>query len=426
MGVNHSCRLDRMSDLCDMHTCIERITGRASDDVSNTDTWICRLKEGTMYENKIVTHTFMKIGINPSSVPLPVKKIAAMGLMYELQVYNQLITPILNACICPNFLRSYLVSYNCRRSDLVSALSVGLGVDSATASRHFDRSLSFLEQGQAMRPAVHSMLDGAQYLTPHDSLRLMVLTTEYTDVQTYTDWLSVPHSPQSINTVLLQLIVALCVMALSKLMHNNLSGSNIVVKTLGPPETFTYHIQGYAPITITTRYKVMIHNFNEATSASLGENASFTKSQRFRDLPTFDKRRDLVCLYKNLSTLTDQTGTPLSTLSCIGKHFNMEHVRNTDWHQSRGDETPSTLAEGLTSIVAILPVLPPNANVFIMTRDMFMSDGSLNHDHKVLTDLKWHNTQFETQIIEYTAYLEKCQSATQEVESRLATLAASR
>jgi hypothetical protein len=314
------------------------------------------------------------------------------------------------------------VSYNCRRSDLVSALSVGLGVDSATASRHFDRSLSFLEQGQAMRPAVHSMLDATQYLTPHDSLRLMVLTTEYTDVQTYTDWLSAPHSPQSINTVLLQIVVALCVMALSKLMHNNLSGSNILVKTLEPPETFTYNIQGYAPITITTRYKVMIHNFTEATSASLGENASF---HRFRDLlPTFEKRRDLVCLYKNLSTLTDQAGTSLSTLSGIGKIFNMEHVRNTDWHQSRGDETPSTLAEGLTIMVALLPVLPPSANSFTLTPDMFMSDGSLNHDHKVLTDLKWDNTQFETQIIEYTAYLEKCQSATQEVESRLAALVA--
>ena len=422
MGVNQSCHLYRMSDLCDMHTCIAHISGSASDRESQTDTWICTLKEGTFYENKKVTHTAMKIGINPSSLPVENAKRAAIGLMYELQVYNQLITPILDAFICPNFVRSYLVSYNCRRADLVMALSAGIGVEPSQASRHLDRSLGFLQQGRGERPPVDAPVPpGERYLPPSDNLRLMVLTTEYTDLQTYKDWLMVPHSVESVRVVLLQIVVALHVMALSKLMHNDLCAQSIFVQTTKKPETVTYRIQGVPPITYSSCYRVKIMGFDKATTRVLGENALFTRSARFQNLPTFEKKRDLVCLFKNLETLADKVGTPLSRLSGIPEFFDTAGVRDTEWYQSRGDEIPTTLLTGLRSIAATLPAAgPPDGSVFTVTRDMFMRDGSLNCDHQVLADLKISNAQYETEIIRVNAYLERCKIAVREYEAELA------
>lgn len=420
MGVQQSCQLDRMSDLCDMHTCISKIKGRASDAGSQTETWIATLKPGTTYEGIECTHAFMKIGINPASIPVLEQKKAAIGLMYELQVYNQLVTPILDAYICPHFLRSYLVSYNCRHADLVHALAAGLDVSRSRAKQHLDRGLSYLQDGLQGRPAVHEPLDGSRYARPSSNLRFMVLTTEYTDVQTYADWLKLPHSTQTTLAVLLQIVVGLHTMALSKLMHNDLRGGNIFVQTLAEPQTFFYTIQGLGqPVRVTTRYKAMIYDFNKATSQSLGENAMFTRSRRFRELPPFEEKRDLVCLYKNLESLNERSG--------IAQFFDMTGVRQTAWYLGRGDETPTSLLTGLKSIAAALqpiqPIQPIENHVevqYTITRDMFMRDGSLNRDHKALTDLRWHNEQFETKIIEFNAYIEKCQAAVAQRKAQLA------
>jgi hypothetical protein len=365
----------------------------------------------------------MKIGINPASIPVLKQKKAAIGLMYELQVYNQLVTPILDAYICPHFLRSYLVSYNCRHADLVQALAAGLEVSRHRARRHLDRGLSYLQDGRQGRPAVHEPLDGSRYPRPSSHLRFMVLTTEYTDVQPYAEWLKLQHTTETICAVLFQIAVGLHTMALSKLMHNDLHGYNILVQTLADPQTVTYTIQGLAqPVRLTCQYKAMIKNFNKATSQSLGENAMFTRSRRFQDLPPFEEKRDLVCLYKSLVSLNDQRGTQ----SGVAQFFDMKEVRPTAWYLGRGDETSTSLLAGLKSMAAALPsmivqpIMQPIAAQYTITRDMFMRDGSLNRDHKALTDLRWHNEQFETKIIEFNEYIEKCQAAVKQYKTQLA------
>ena len=426
MGVQQSCQLDRMSDLCDMHTCIDAIEGRVSDATSRTETWVATLKPGTTYEDVECKQVFMKIGINPSSIPVAKHKNAAIGLMYELQVYNQLLNPILNARICPNFLRSYLVSYNCLHSDLVQALMAGLRIDQSEAARRLDRNLSYVQQGIPNRPAVHEPLD--QILDKHldkrlnkppsDDARFMVLTTEHTDVQTYGQWLRAPHTVQSLTAVLLQIVVALHTMALSKLMHNDLHGGNVFVQTLDAPRTLVYDIQGLPPVSVTSRYKAMVDNFSQATSQVLGDNAMFLRSQRFKDLPLFEEKRDLVCLYKNLG--------PLNVQSRIGHFFDMSKVRPTPWDLGRGDETSTTLLMGLKAISAeLLPFarnLQPVDAEYTITRDMFMRDGSLNRDHKALTDLRWQNAQYETKIIEFNAYIEQCQDAVRQHKAKFEAL----
>ena len=169
MGVKQSCTLDNMSNLCDMHTCIDRIEGRASNSASDTDTWIAQLTDGTTYNGEPIDYAFLKIGINPASIRIQhgdastfVKRAsqhakrlrASLGLRYEFQVYERIIRPILDNGICNLFLQPYLVSYNCRYEDLLATLTEGLhGTRPEKVEATLDRNLNFIMNGPKVKPA---------------------------------------------------------------------------------------------------------------------------------------------------------------------------------------------------------------------------------------------------------------------------------
>jgi len=431
MGISQSCTLDRLSNLCQMHKCIVSVTGRASDSASATDTWVCELNPDTTFKGRPISKAFMKIGINPASMPKPPKNArkasealdrieAATGLMYEFQVYHSIVTPLLDANICPNYLRSYLVSYNCQYDDLLETLKIGLlkhKIDPDMVYKHLNRNISYMYNGKDNRPAIQSN-KGLVSAYPLPSLRYMVLTTEFTNVTDYWVWLGQGHSLESRRAVLLQIVIALYVMSKSKLMHNDLRAPNIFVQTLPKAESWVYAINDYEPICIHSAYKAMIYDFDRGTSESLGDNAYVKDSGIYdADLPSFEENRDLVCLYKSL------TDKKLRANSLIAQFFDVSHVNpEVEWYKGRGPEIPTPLIEGIFAIAKTLPDLLPAGQVYRITDDMFMRDGTINRDHENLTALRLQNRKHELSIAEYKATLENCNALRRRLEIELEEL----
>jgi hypothetical protein len=430
MGVSQSCTLDQLSNLCQMHQCIAHIKGYKSNSASATDTWECELKPGTTFQGKPVLSTFMKIGINPASMPKPnaeqtalkrqmaTDRIqAASGLMYEFQVYHDIVTPILDADICPNFLRSYLISYNCKYSDLLDSLRIGLSpdIDPSEVHRHLNRNISFLYQGTEKRPAIQSRSD-LDHQKPSSKLRYMVLTTEFNDVEDYWVWLSSPHTVRSRQAVLLQILMALYVMSKSKLMHNDLRAPNIFVQRLREPETWTYVINDQSPITVYTPYKALVYDFDRGTSASLGVNVFVKESGLYpADMGLFEENRDLVCLYKSLLG-----GHEVDSL--IPEYFDVRNVNEkTEWFLGRGYEVPTSLQTAIRRLSHAFD-LPPSDRVYRINDDMFMRDGTLNRDHADLSALRAANEQHEKVVADYKVILENCNAEKRRLENELAEL----
>ena len=445
MGISQSCSLDRLSNLCQMHKCVTGVNGRASDSASATDTWVCELKPDTTYRGRAISKTFMKIGINPASMPKPKKAKAgessreatseatseattaaldrieaATGLMYEFQVYHNIVTPILDANICPNFLRSYLVSYNCQYDDLLETLKIGLvkhKIPPASVDKHLNRNISYMYDGKDNRPAIQST-KGLVAAYPLPSLRYMVLTTEFTNVTDYWVWLGEGHSLESRRIVLLQIAIALYVMSKSKLMHNDLRAPNIFVQTLPKPEYWTYAINDYESISLYTIYLVELYDYDRGTAESLGDNAYVKDSGIYdADLPLFEENRDLVCLYKSL------TDKKLRDSSLISKFFDVSRVNLAgEWYKGRGVEIPTSLIEGIFAIAKTLPKVKHAGQVYRITDDMFMRDGTLNRDHENLSTLRVQNKKHELSIAEYKATLEGCNAYRRKLEMEIEDL----
>lgn len=290
MGALQGCELNETSDVCQMNGCVTHVEGRAASSMSPTDTWICTLAPFTTFRGKIYKKVFMKIGINPQAFDAKSGKLdelyrkeASLGLLYELRVYNKVILPLLDANVCPHFLRSLLVSHNCTYQDLTKTLQKGLPgrLSMRDVKNRFNRSLWYMVEHERRRPAISTVPpvngrgDVRQYPRPKD-YRFTVLTTEFDNVVDYDDWITEANPTQADRYVVcLQLFIALYTMQYCKLMHNDLHSGNLFIQTLDSDQQFQYVVDGVR-VAFRTHLKVMIYDFDDATCPWLGENLHVT------------------------------------------------------------------------------------------------------------------------------------------------------
>lgn len=377
MGVANTkevCRLSYMSDLRHMYKCIKSITGQKSNSASWTDTWICELKEDTTFLDEVCTHAFMKIGFLN-------KTVESRGLGYEFQVYLSIISPLLAHGISPNFLRPYCASHQVSYDDLKSALDVGL--TSKTRVQRYsnlDRNLQFMHDGRKDRPAIDDdvAMPGRMAQRSHAHDTFLVITTEYTQVTTYREWLSTKYAPAIKLSVLMQILIALHTMQLCQLMHNDLHTRNIFIKELPQPITLVYFIDVGLPISIETKYLVKIYDFDRATCPhQLGDNP-FAPTNRFQP------KQDLMCLYRNflasrgiqfeagvLKVMFDiRVVYPDDFFSSRGSHH---------WSACNGNDVHTSLLNGIRMLAASMGnharcPIGDDARIYVAIQSMFSED----------------------------------------------------
>jgi hypothetical protein len=429
-----------MADACAMFHCIEHIEGKARNSMSDTDTWIVTLSDNTTFNGQPVTKAFVKIGINPSSIlytddvaPPPEilkqmydRKIKATGLMYEFQVYDKVIGPILANHVCPNFLRPYLVSYNCRFQDLQRAMSFGLrDINPDTRLELLLRNVDYMSNGKKERPAIHDQTN----LNPKDipdenrAWRFMVLTTEFENVISYWDFLNPEQRVIPIDrmAVLLQILVALYVMEKSKLVHHDLHAGNVLVQRLAKPTTFTYILNGEV-FSVETEFKAMVYDFDWATCESLGPNARMGER-----VTPFKRNLDLVRLYKSMTPKEQMADKTLDRQhrSLMHKVVDLTHVDySIAAHRSSGKEIPDSLLGAIQAAASYFQHVKPSDEPYVINDDRFASNGTLNLDYKILSNIRWNSSQYEDMIIEYRNSLQKCERESVELRRRVTDLEA--
>ena len=433
MGAGmQTCELDSTSDVCQMHKCVTQVKGRKATSTSPTDTWMCTLAPGTTYGGKRYETMFMKLGINPQGINVKSRRVeriflkeAALGLLYELRVYNQVVSPLIDANICPNFVRSLLVSYNCTYRDLVKTLEKGLPATKATAQNRLNRSIHFMINHEEGRPAISSR-DVKQYPKPSEGHRFMVLTTEHDDVVNYWDWLHTRPSEEARHKVALQLFIALYAMQYCRLMHNDLHAGNILIQTLPRAERMQYLIDG-SRIAFDTQLKLMIFDFDRATCPFLGENLFVTaplssavgETPEYRELQAFEPKRDLAGLCKSLPAAALR-------LARLRQFVDLSLDPTVSWHNARGDEVDTSISDAISNASKSVQMQEWDAHAPVHTINEFMfnPDGSLNMSHEALAGLvhrDWHREQAEDMLAIYAKEFFECDTRVKELEQELAS-----
>lgn len=419
MGSGPSCALDHLSNLCEMHRCIQAIQGRAADSVSATDTWVCTLKPGTTLNGKPCTQAFMKIGVvNPANDRL------SAGIIFECLVYDRLITPILDAQICPNFLRSYLVSTKCSYRDIEKALKIGLPQFSTEQLKlNLQRNISYMMNGQFKRPAIDTVTPGG--VLEHDLYlrnRFIVISTEFNHVRPYARWLRDPTvTPTDRRIVLLQILIALRVMEMAQLMHNDLHTSNILIQS-HEAKMVTYIIGGLArPITLVTTVTALIYDFDRASCQWLGNNRLWS------DQPIFQANRDLACLYKHLVKRVQEGRVPPIVVEEVDAFFQTRQFTGAEieaWSLCDGNDIQPSILRGIQAVAASLPAdIPadsfadsfadafgPQAEVYHVSPKMFMPDGRLNRGAS-------DDRMVEQCLVDYQRRTAQLRAAEQEIQT---------
>ena len=346
MGTTQSCEdLLKYENPCKISNCVEGIIGLASSSASPTDTWILTMKNNVKYNNEPVTNVFMKIFINPTSIQQKENKflsqyacvykenherrldgnvVALKGLQYEVNVYSDVIRPLIDNNICPHFIKYIASSNHCTFDNLMDIIKPTLRKERKPSDYMLLRSVMYMRQNMAGRPKINEGVVNFDFLkqlnlfkprvglmtetingktndilgrigmpanTPYDELVFSqyLYDIQYNDFYSYgflinesisdstTTFYGFYRSQGSVLTdacvgVLFQVMIACYTMSLCHMAHNDIHVENVMVEKLSEPRNFNYVINGVLYSLLNQHYIAKVYDFDHAYVESIGNN----------------------------------------------------------------------------------------------------------------------------------------------------------
>lgn len=261
-------------NVCELYKNIKKIEGIKTG-ASPTDAWVIHLQQ-----NKKIIKVFAKIfvSINNKRLSNYIKDVdenlyySLIGLEYEVKMY-EIITPLVNYNICPNFIRFMGFGNMCSYDNLFKMLN-------PKQQKKFDRSiknnmLKYYSKNYALGDKSVSVTNDVP-VNVRDIKFNIILTETFNNFSSFHNLL-VNNKLKKINisNILFQVLVACYTLSLSKIAHNDLHSGNIIVKKLKSPINIIYIIND-EPFIIRTYYRVYLFDWDRGYCERLGENKSIT------------------------------------------------------------------------------------------------------------------------------------------------------
>jgi hypothetical protein len=312
------CELDK-TEICHISNCITDVKGKGSNSASPTDVWLVEFKAGTTYKGEEVDSAFLKLFIDPSSLHFideykssPILRLL-LGLNYEIRVYKDIIRPLLDLNICPNFVKFLASSESCRYDDILNFLidhvSIGRTLLTDDQVRNIlNKNIQFcLLEKCKKRESIQTEIN-TYFPPPNENIRYNMLLNESIDVDTVTfsRWLDYILKEEPVNTdlfwmTLFQIVAACYSMSLSKMTHNDLHADNIFIKKLDS-ETCSLYVIDEIPYIFKCSFKVLIYDFDRSYVERFGNNEILKGESTFsnRYIENKDIMKSLCYVYKYL------------------------------------------------------------------------------------------------------------------------------
>jgi hypothetical protein len=285
MGQGSSIQLDKGMDGCQLSSITKNVVGLKSNSASPSDTWIIEAKDNVFYDGEKIDKIFMKYFINPeyliSLLPDPqnitlsqedVLKFT-MGLRYELELYKQVVRPLIDYGVCDNFVKYLGSGMNCPYQSLVSALNFN------GKEYNIQRNIAHMANLKSGRPAITDTLNTRipyqmDFRVDSRNANYMFILNEAIKPGTHTLHEYLARNNYLIpECVLFQFVYACYAMYTSKLAHNDLHNGNCYLERLSYPETMTY-VYGEQRTTCSFKceYMVKIYDFDRGYHEKFPDN----------------------------------------------------------------------------------------------------------------------------------------------------------
>ena len=270
-------------NICKIFRYITKVNGFKSNSASPTDTWNVTFENNIISGDKLVPYGFMKIYIDPRSVKSPPVELIALN--YELSVYRDIIKPLINYNICPNFVSFISSGKGCSYDDLLNFLKGKLEFNrklltDIQCEKNLDRNINIIKEEMSSRPAIQDTEESPYTITLFDKINLkfnIMLNQSIKNPTTLFDWIKIFNLDISRNlgefwNILFQVCYGCYCMSLSKMVHNDLHAGNVFIEKLEKPVKRMYIINGNT-VVVESRYTALIYDFDRAYVERLGRNS---------------------------------------------------------------------------------------------------------------------------------------------------------
>ena len=303
---------------------IQHYKSLPSESASPSELLILTFRPNVTYGGVRISNAFLKIFLNPALSNISTRQflwdsVAAQAGLYEFKVYRDRIKPLVDTGVCPFFVNFLGGHENFTFAELKQILQ-----RQAVSDEQIIRNLVYLYEGLENRPAVTEPYPGTEQwetdvdfrdLMGHiDSMKnsmffvfSMLETIDTTKAITFSEEInSIPNTvlrvPESIWSIIFQIVVACHALWLSKVTHNDLHYNNVWVQTLPSTKTYVVQVED-AFFTLTTSKKVKLFDFDRAYSYAHGNNpindrVCIRNSQCNRNVAQLDIVKILCYVYK--------------------------------------------------------------------------------------------------------------------------------
>jgi hypothetical protein len=283
------CDLSERTDVCKIYNCVDKVEGIRSNSVSPTDTWIINFKKGTQYDKQNLQYGFFKVFLNSftvSTLSKPYSNVLPriIGLEYEILVYKNIIKPLINYNVCPNFVRYLASGNNCTYNDLFNMLNKNTGLSAEKIKECLNRNINCMKKDCGKRFAINKYVPRSYFRSDiadlyidtteiPNSYKFNIILNERLPLKSVTldAWLVTNKDIENIWYILFQICAACYSMSLCKMTHNDLHLGNIFIEERDDIEKIVYIINNKKYI-LYTRYKVFIFDFDRSYCQNLGDN----------------------------------------------------------------------------------------------------------------------------------------------------------
>ena len=383
------CDFSEKTDVCKINHCIEEINGMESDSASPSDIWLIKFKNKVFYNDIEIKYGFLKIFLDIKTLPENLKSKSLYGLNYELKTYKEIIKPIVDYNICPNFIKYYSSGLHCTYDNLLKILESGY--KDKNIKLILNRNINHIINGEDRLSITNNYIEKLNTDEINKDYRFNIILNQQVPkpFKKFYTWLRDVSDITLVWPVIFQIGVACYSMSLSKLVHNDLHSGNIFITELPSTQITIYYINNIK-YTINTKFKVYLYDFDRSYVKRFGENELLTKefidgrSNYFIENLDIMKILCYVSRYFNISELISVKTDNKKLLNniydydCFFTYFKANKIKYKKFFKNYYDT--ETI---LKNIASKLPDINYKGkydkdNVYVCNKKNFNKDGEIN------------------------------------------------
>uniref|UniRef100_A0A6C0LWR3 Protein kinase domain-containing protein n=1 Tax=viral metagenome TaxID=1070528 RepID=A0A6C0LWR3_9ZZZZ len=427
MGNNssNSCELQEYSDVCQMAACLDNsngdinpdtIMGLKADSASPTDTWIVKFKDTTTYDRIPIQQAFLKIWVsnysykcldehviqfapnNPRNKSIfdtykNKNKALNSGLNYEARVYRDIVKPMIEKNICPNFVKFLGLGKDCSVDSLIRMLNVGDPHPVSNFRNLYGNTVSMMTTviGGPKRNKITDGYSREELSTRNDiispenlkkHITYNIIANEVIKPNTLKLWEFVHQTdafgyqgrdddPNPVYwNVIFQILASCYAMSQTKMNHNDLHLGNVYIEPVddsGGSRRFNYNY-GNTLFTFESQYIAKVYDFDRGYVTRFGDNPLLGQrecerySQCNSIIPNLDAIKLMGGLYKKKGTaetiLNACTTNNQKKKTLLRKIFN-----DSNFLRLNGQRVGSAVLSGFNSVLEIMTNIATLSNI---------------------------------------------------------------